>query len=235
MNIAKTAKTERFRQRVAGISLIGFGATLVAQDLVGARTPSEAAGQYAAVAAERGGTVASSLFLLVSSILLVPMVFGILHLVRERGVTLAHIGGGLAILGALGHVAVMTYQLALVEMTRVGDREAMIALIDRLSNSTTVGLVVFPMILAFALGLLLLSIALWRARVVQGWAAVLVLVAVAIDIGAPDGAPTAVSIAKQLLAFAAFAYVGLRVLRMGDAEWERRSEPRDVVVQPQVA
>jgi hypothetical protein len=228
-------KTERFRRRVAGISLIGFAAMLVAQDLVGARTPSDAAGQYAAVAAERGGTIVSSVFLLVSSIFLVPAVFGILHLVRGRGVTLVHIGGGLAILGALGHVAVMTYQLALVEMTRVGDREAMVALIDRLSNSTTVGLVVFPMILAFALGLLILSVALWRAGIVQGWAAALVLVAVILDVGAPDGAPTAVSIVKQLLGFAAFTYVGLRVLRMSDAEWEQPSERPELVVQPQAA
>jgi hypothetical protein len=229
------AKTERFRRWVAGISLIGFAAMIVAQDVVGARTPSDAAGQYAAVAAERGGTIVSSVFLLVSSILLVPAVFGVLHLVRERGATLAHIGGALAILGALGHVAVMTYQLALVEMTRVGDREAMVALIDRLSNSTTVGLVVFPMILAFALGLLILSLALWRARIMQGWAAALVLVAVVLDVAAPDGGPAAVSITKQLLAFAAFTYVGLRVLRMSDAEWERPVARRELVAQPQAA
>jgi hypothetical protein len=228
-------KTERFRRHVAGISLIGFAAMLLAQDLVGARTPSDAAGQYAAVAAERGGTIASSLFLLVSSIFLVPAVFGILHLIRGRGVTLAHIGGGLAILGALGHVAVMTYQLVLVEMTRIGDREAMVALIDRLSNSTAVGFVVFPMILAFAFGLLILSIALWRARIVQGWAAALVLVAVILDVGAPDGAPAGVSIAKQLLAFAAFAYVGLRILRMSDDEWEQPSQRSALVTQPQAA
>jgi hypothetical protein len=232
MNVTKT---ERFRRRVAGISLIGFAAMLLAQDLVGARTPSDAAGQYAAVAAERGGTIVSSMFLLASSIFLVPAVFGILHLIRGRGVTLAHIGGALAILGALGHVAVVTYQLALVEMTRVGDRETMVALIDRLSNSTTVGLIVFPMILAFALGLLTLSIALWRARIVQGWAAALVLVAVILDVGAPDGAPTGVSIAKQLLAFAAFAYIGLRVLRMSDDEWEQPSERSELVAQPQAA
>jgi hypothetical protein len=228
----RIAKTERFRRRVAGISLIGFAATLVAQDLFGPRTPSEAAGQYAAVAADRGGMIASSVFLLASSLFLVPAVWGILHLVRERGVTLGHIGGALAIVGALGHVAVMTYQLALVEMTKVGDREAMVAVIDRLSNSATVGVVVFPMILAFALGLLILAVALWRARFVQGWAAALVLVAVALDIGAPDGAPDAVSIPKQLLAFAAFAYVGFRVLRMSDADWERPRKPAELVPQP---
>jgi hypothetical protein len=158
-----------------------------------------------------------------------------LHLVRERGVRLVHIGGALAILGALGHVAVMTYQLALVEMTKAGDQEAMIGLIDRMDSSPVVGVIVFPMILSFALGLLILSIALWRARFVQSWAAVLVLAAVALDIGAPDGAPAAVSIAKQLLAFAAFTYVGLRVLRLSDAEWDRPSERTELVAQPQPA
>jgi hypothetical protein len=231
----RIAKTERFRRRGAGISLIGFAVALVAQDLVGPRTPSDAAGTYAAVAADRGGMVASSVFLLVSSIFLVPAVWGILHLVRERGVRLVHIGGVLAILGALGHVAVMTYQLALVEMTKAGDREAMVALIDRMDSSPVVGVVVFPMILAFALGLLILAIALWRARFVQGWTALLVVAAVALDIGAPDGAPASVSIAKQLLAFAAFAYVGLRVLRMSDAEWDRPSEREELVAQPQPA
>ena len=231
----RIAKTEKFRRWVAGVSLIGFAAALVAQDLVGPRTPSDAAGRYAAVAADRGGMVATSVLLLVSSLFLVPAVFGLLHLLRERGVTLGHVGGALAIVGALGHVAVMTYQLALVEMTRVGDRDAMVALIDRLDSSPVVGVLVFPMILAFALGLLVLAIALWRARIVQGWAAALVVAAVALDIGAPDGAPASVSIAKQLLAFAAFAYVGLRILRMSDAEWERPSEARELVTQPQPA
>ena len=220
----RIAKTERFRRWVAGISLIGFAVALVAQDLVGPHTPSDAAGTYTAVAADRGGTVASSVFLLISSLFLVPAVWGILHVVRARGVTLGHIGGALAIVGALGHVAVMTYQLALVEMTKAGDREAMVALIDRLDSSPVVGAIVFPMILAFALGLLILAIALWRARFVQGWAALLVVAAVALDIGAPDGAPASVSIAKQLLAFAAFAYVGLRMLRMSDAEWDGPTE-----------
>jgi hypothetical protein len=68
-----------------------------------------------------------------------------------------------------------------------------------------------------------------------GWAAALVLVAVLLDVGAPDGAPAAVSIAKQLPVFAAFAYVGVRVLRMSDAEWERPSEPTQLVTQPQPA
>ena len=129
----------------------------------------------------------------------------------------------------------MTYQLALVEMTKAGDREAMVALIDRMDSSPIVGAIVFPMILSFALGLLILAIALWRARFVQGWAAALVLGAVLLDVGAPDGAPAAVSIAKQLLAFAAFTYVGLRVLRMSDADWERPSETRQLVAQPQPA
>jgi Domain of unknown function (DUF4386) len=216
----RIAKTERFRRRVAGISLIGFAVALVGQDLVGPRTPSDAAGTYAAVAADQGGMIATSVLLLVSSLFLVPAVWGILRVLRERGATLGHIGGALAIVGALGHVAVMTYQLALVEMTKAGDREAMVALIDRLDSSPVVGVIVFPMILSFALGLLILAVALWRARFVQGWAAALVLGAVLLDVGAPDGAPASVSIAKQLLAFAAFAYVGLRMLRMSDADWD---------------
>jgi hypothetical protein len=218
-------KTERFRRRVAGISLIGFAATLLAQDVVGPRTPSDAAGTYAAVAADRGGMVVSSVLLLASSLALVPAVFGILHVLRERGVTLGHIGGVLAIVGALGHIAVMTYQLALVEMTKAGDREAMVALIERLDSSPVVGAIVLPMILSFALGLLILAVALWRARFVRGWAAALVLVAVLLDVGAPDGGPAAVSITKQLLAFAAFAYIGLQMLRMSDAEWDGLPEP----------
>lgn len=231
----RIAKTERFRRWVAGISLIGFAVALVAQDLVGPRTPDDAAGTYAAVAADRGGMVATSVLLLVSSLFLVPAVWGILHVLRERGVTLGHIGGALAIVGALGHVAVITYQLALVEMTKTGDREAMVALIDRMDSSPVVGVIVFPMILAFALGMLLLAIALWRARFVQGWGALLVVAAVALDIGAPDGTPAAVSIAKQLLAFAAFAYVGLRVLRLSDDEWNRPGKRTELVAQAQPA
>lgn len=208
-----------FRKRVAGISLLGSAAALVAQDIVAPHAKEDAASMYDAFATHPDTTVASSVILLVSAILLIPAVFGIVHLVRGRGVPLAHVGAALGVLGALGHTAITTATLIFLETPRVGDRTAMIALLEHVNNSAAINLVIFPLIVSFGFGMLLLSLALWRARVVRAWVPALVIGAVALHFGAPEDM-VAASVAASVLGGIAFGYVGLRVLRMSDAAWE---------------
>lgn len=207
-----------FRRKAAGIGVIGSFAALVAQDVVEPENSGNPA-EMLRLASDHGGEFfAAALLLLVSTILLVPGIYGLVHLVRERGVKLAHIGGVFAVLGALGHMAYVTYALFVLEMAD-GDRAQMVALLERMDSGGAA--VVFPLILSFAVALLLLAVALYRAGYMPRWGLVAVIAAVLIDVAAPGGA--VVGLAKQLLAGAAFAPVGLQMLRMSNAEWEHPS------------
>ena len=205
----------RFRRRVAGGCVVVFAAALLAQELVGAHSDDDPASIYA-LAADRGDALlAQTLLLLVSTIALIPGIFGIVAAVRERGARLVHIGAGLAVLGALGHMAIVCVGLVFLEMPKAGDRAGMLALIDRLNESPTVGLIVFPLILCFGLSLLFLSLATWRARLVPGWVAAAVVAALVVHFGLPEDVPGVGAVANGLAAFG-FMFIGVRVARSAD-------------------
>lgn len=230
----KLKSADTFRRVVVGVSLIGAMVALFASDLV---IPGQGDGNaelLAGVAGDRGGWLASDLLLLISTILFVPAVLGVLHLVRDRTPVLGHIAAAFGVLGALGHMGFVTYALVVYEASAAGSPGEMAALLDRLDEGASV--VLLPLIMSFAISLLLMAIALYRARVVPRWVMLLVIAAFVIELGAP-GDVIALSAIKQGLAALAFGYVGVRVLRMSDAAW-RRSEPEaglDASAAPQPA
>jgi peptidoglycan/LPS O-acetylase OafA/YrhL len=78
----------------------------------------------------------------------------------------------------------------------------------------------------FDIGLLLLGIGLWRARVVPRWAAagiVLAIVLVIIGVVIIDGGPIILLVVFAGLAISLGA-IGWTVLRMSDGDWERLPE-----------
>ena len=208
--------SDTFRRLVVGVSLIGAFVALLASELL---APSQGDGNaelLAAVADHHGAWLGSNVLLLASTILFVPAVFGVLHLVRDRTPRLGHFAAGFGILGALGHVGYVTYSIVVYEAARVGARGEMVALLDRLDEGASV--ILLPLILSFAVSVLLLGIALYRARIAPRWVMLAVIAAVVIEIGAP-GTSIALAAVKQGLGAAAFGYVGVRVLRMSDSAW----------------
>lgn len=123
-----------FRRRAAGVCLIGFPATHFAAALIPAlfaRSAGDPASLLANAEAHGGALLASKLLLLVSTVLFIPAVFAVLHLVSGRGAVVGHIGAGFAVLGALGHMALVIHTLVLLEM-RAGPRAEMLALLGRI-------------------------------------------------------------------------------------------------------
>jgi hypothetical protein len=205
-----------FRRRLAGVALIGTTVTLLASELFGPRGTGDNAELLDAVAADQTGYVVSTLLVLVSTILLIPAVMGVLHLVRDRAPVIGHVAGAFGILGALGHAVVVCYGLFVAEMADGGSRSEMVSLLDRLDGGLAA--VVFPLILSFALAILLMGIALYRARVAPRWVMLAAIAAVVVELGAPGGT-LAAALIKQALVVVAFGAVGVGVLRMTDEEW----------------
>jgi hypothetical protein len=204
----------RFRRRVGGIALIGAPVALLASE-VADRGSEKSAELINDAANHANALVVSNVLLLLSSALLVPAAFAVLHLARCRGRRFAEVGTALAVLGALGHAAFVGFS-SVVLSTPQGDPAQMVALLDRVNHNPAIAPIAVC-ILAFALSLPLILIAAWRAELVPWVVPTLSGVAVAIELVGVDS--MAGGVAKELLAVLALGWVGFRVLRLSDDDW----------------
>lgn len=214
----------KFRKRMAGAGLIGFPLAGLIAALIDADEGTDTAGSelYAIAASHSDAILVAALVFMVSAVLTVPAVGGIVHLVRRRGVTLAHIGGALVALGAFGHMAYATWQLMLTQVARAPDQAALVDFLDRQQAVMTP--VVLPLLIAVPVGLLLLAIALRRARLVPQWFLVATIATFAFDVVLNSSSleDTKLPIVFAWAAFAGlYGYLGVRVLRMSDVDWEK--------------
>ncbi len=209
--------TIRVRRIVAGVSLVLFPLFLllseVADPVADDRGP---AGVFEAAVDQHAALVGSAWLLIASSIFLVPAVFGIAHLIRTRGAWLVHFGVLFGVLGAFGHVTAGTYYL-IASATRNGNEAEMVALMERVDSSGAIA-GVFPLILSFAVGMLLLALAAWRARFASGLVPLAIVAALVLEFASP-ALPDVAALLKQALALVAFGWIGIRILQMNDDEW----------------
>jgi hypothetical protein len=224
--VSKLSDPAAVRKTVAGVCLIGFPFAGLASTLVGPPAPgNKAADVYATMAAHGGAVFAAGLIFMLSAILLVPATVGMVHLLRDRGVVLAHIGGALLLLGAFGHMGLAMIQMIASRVPHAGDRAALVATIGRFGP---VFGAVLPLVFALAPGLILMAIALRRARLVPLWVMVGTIVTVLADVaGVSQSKP------GQAAVWAGFCltlgYVGLRVLALDRAAWEH---PTEIALEP---
>jgi len=152
---------------------------------------------------------------------LVGGVVGLVHVIRERGVVLANLGGTLAILGLVMFVALVTttiYELNNVEHLPLDTA-------DKLSNDIEdywVGYIILvPALLGTFIGVILLGAAVLRSKLAHPAAGVLMIVGMLALFGS-DGGDVVGIIANALLA-AGFGLVGLKLLGMTDEQWDGRA------------
>jgi hypothetical protein len=213
----------RMRRYTSGAALVLFPALLVPQAVIDPTGHGTGEEMFTAATEHAGTMAASAVLLLVSGILMAPAIAGILHQARDRGAALANTGAALAALGGFGHAGIAMFYLMGTALAG-GDEAEMVAYIERLNASAVLGLVAFPLILCFALGILVLPWAAWRAGAVHWWVPVLGTVAVLVEELLPFRSNT-ITIVVLVAVTVAFGAIGLRVLRMGDAEWDGVGTP----------
>lgn len=232
-----------FRRTVAGICLIAAPLTVGASDVLritveGAFDGATAEGleQILTNIAARPGLYQVVLYLsLLGVIVFVPAVLGLMHLLSDRGVVLGHVGGGLALLGLLGaaahNVGWNQYNAAAAALT--GDRSQVVEFHNVLAFSVPSLVVIAMLVIGLMLGLILLAVGTARARLAPRWVPAVVVAAVVAGFVAGDGV---VGIATTHTLFTiGLGAVGLRVLRMSDADWARTPAPVDSPHQTTVA
>jgi hypothetical protein len=213
-----------FRKLVAGACMVVAPIVLLVAMVIHPASDMDEATQVATIADNLDAWYVAHLLALVSIALTVPVVLGLMHMLREREVALGHVGGGLAMLGLLAFAGVIGMELVMWQAVAGGSTREAVALLERLND--TAGIVI-PFVLVsfgFALGMACLALGLYRARAVQSWMAVSVAVG-AILLGVAFGA----ALNWLAIVAAAFLVVGLgaigrMVLRETDEAWEHTPE-----------
>lgn len=207
-----------FRRTGAGLCLIAAPIAGLASALITPRFAGGMGEELAAISEHTGRWLVGEALNLITFFLFILAVLGILHLLRHRSVVLGHVGGGLVLLGAFFHGAIIGF--ALVEVPLVesgGDRDQMITFANQMYENTAFTMILLPF-LSFFLGWVLLAIALWRARITPLWVVATFAVAPLSEFFGPEAVSPELMFALFLVAF---GYVGLKVLRLSDKGWER--------------
>ncbi len=161
-----------------------------------------------------------------AAILFIPLVFGLIHMLSERGVVFGHLGGGLILLGNMTSTVLSGLNLALWAMSAPGvDRTAMAAPLAQLGQNPALALLITGHDI-FALGILLLGIGIWRARVAPGWAGICIALAVIVDVagGVAFGDTMITSVLSDALLIVGFGSVAWELLTVSDEKWEQMAE-----------
>ena len=149
-----------------------------------------------------------------SWVILVPGIIGMVHLIRERGVLFGHIAGGLALLGIVNFSALMfgDFFYSRLEAEFGADEGSRLADEAYAYAGAAFGFQI-PGFLGL-LGVLLLGLGLAYGRRAPWWAPFAMIVGILVGPVFPIG-----TLVGGVLYFAGAGVIGMRMLRMSDAEW----------------
>jgi hypothetical protein len=168
--------------------------------------------QIAAISAQSGRWYIFSLFILLSSIMLVPAVLALMRLLGHTRPAWALIAGSLAGLGILIGIGDSATQLVFWQMGAPGaSLGQMAALATRYDSAPGAALIFMIGGLATVCGTLLLSAGLWRTHAIPAWTAVAIPAATIANIVGLSANSVPITIASFALLLAAFARVAVAV------------------------
>ena len=213
-----------FRKLSAGACMVVAPLVLLVAMVIHPASDTNEATQVATIADNLDAWYVAHLLAFISIGLMVPVVLGLMHMLREREVAFGHLGGGLAMVGLLAFAGIVGMEMAIWQMVAGGSTREAVGLLERLNDTTGIVIPFLLVSFGFSLGLACLAYGLLRARFVQSWMAIFVAVG-AIVFG------FAIGTAMNWLAIvgAAFLVVGLgaigrMVLRETDEAWEHTPE-----------
>ncbi len=212
----KITDANNFRRSVTGLTLVAaplvglVGALLLPQYTGGLD------GELANISAHTERWLAGNFLVILSFFLMVPAVLGVLHLLRERSVALGHIGAALALLGIFFHGVIIGYSLVEAPLVESGfERARVVEFTEHMYESPGFIMILAPF-MGFFLGMTILAVALWRAKVVPVWISALIVIGLLSEFVGTDALSPELLYACLL---AGLGWLGLKVLRMPDAQW----------------
>lgn len=218
----KITDANNLRRTAAGLCLIAAPLVGLVSALITPRFTGSMEEELAAISEHTGRWLVGEALNLISFFLFMLATLGILHLLRHRSVVLGHVGGGLVLLGAFFHGAIIGF--ALVEVPLVesgGDRDQMIAFANQMYEGTAFAMILFPF-LSFFLGWIVLAVDVWRAGIAPLWVAAVIMAAALSELVGPEALSPELMFSLFLVGF---GWLGLKILRLSARDRERGEAP----------
>jgi hypothetical protein len=208
-----------FRRTAAGLCPVAGPLVTLIGGLVTPWETTDTTAAYLQAIGENPTRAQISAVLLYFGFLLIAVgIFGIIHLLRHRAVVLAHVAGVLAVWGWVTLPGLLISDFYDLSLAQWSNREDAIAISDRAEGYVGGAILGIPVLLGL-LGLVLLGVAPWRARLAPLWVPGVLLAGTLIAQFGPLGV---ISFTTGMgLWLAGLAYIGLKILNMTDEEWER--------------
>jgi len=219
--VLKISDAAHFRRVVAGLGLVAAPLLFAVAEIATPQPSGSAAAQLASFAQHRHLLLVGLLCGLASTMCFVPALFGLLHTIRDRGVVYAHVAAALIIYGLVTQAALGGINVMFWAMTKPGmNHAAMVNLLNSLEHGSAVaGAPLLAGHYLFAVGVVLLGIAVWRARLAPRWAGILVALFPISDV-ALSAAGDISSLISDAIGVVGFAALGSRLLTAPDASWD---------------
>lgn len=181
--------------------------------------------QVAAIAQHPHLRLLSVLLGIAALVLFVPMVLTIRRLLRVRSPRLARAGSALCLTGVIAFAALHGMDLATLAVIQAPGVEHVTAA-GAITSSSASGPLTVVFLVGMMIGMLLLSVGLWRTRVVPRAAAVLLVAFLVLDFGAAVASSKPLTVAAHALLLAGSALIARSLLL-------RRSASQAVALTPQ--
>lgn len=212
----------RFRRLAGALCLVLGPALLLAASIVVPWTGDAEPAEYLRITGENvTATQVGGLLALVAFLALIPATLAVMRVLGRRAPLLGLTGGALAVAGwACGMLWVVSDQIFIGLAERESVRDEAAAALD--ASSAWVIDVMFVLFLAgIVLGVILLGVGLWRARVVPRWAAAAVALGGLLGPVAHAADSKALDLVGTALLLVGLATVARLVWSLPDRDWER--------------
>ena len=165
MSQLRSAERWLYALILIGAPLLGLIGGLLSQDFGNGMSQ-----ELAYISANNQHWVISNYFTLLMGALMTPAIFILTALVRNRSALLGYIGAALALLGIYFHGAVVGYSMVEAPLVQSAiARDQVLTFVEKaMYDHTAFTMILIPFI-GFFLGIILLAVALWRARVTPIW------------------------------------------------------------------
>jgi hypothetical protein len=221
----RVSDSQHFRKTVAGVCMVLAPLMVLVAFAISPPLETSATKQLAAASGHVDRFYISTVAAFVGLALFLGAILGLIHMMRERGTAYGHIGGALACIGLLFTMAGFSGQLMIWLMAKDGVTASDANLLHRFIHS---GGVAPFMIVGYllAVGLVVMAVGLYSARLVDWWMAALVAVGpVLVEVAFPAHALWMAIVGASFM-LVGLGSIGLMVLGETDTDWEHTPEYR---------
>lgn len=208
-----------FRRMAGAVALIAAPLLMLVSVVLAPKFPGGFTDRLAAV--DEGGTSAA-VSAVTFALAQLPFIIGVLaigHLLRDRAPILSNVGTSVAVLGGFGHSVFGGISMAILAMAADAPNRAIHAALLEQIESGPAAVFMAMGLLGTVLGILLLGIGLFRARVVPRWVPILLWAFLAVEFAGSALSEWASSV-SGVLYLVALTAIAAAVWRSPISSWE---------------